>query len=1198
LFNFTVTFTNDLGKGLRILLLVIGIVWSHPGNGQIIDTKCHRSTEGKEFWFGFMQGRNTSNHYVEITITSREGANFSIFIGKSKTAIFSGSVGANSTTPVSIPYALVEPTVSEAIMELGIHLVSDKPVNVYALNHDNNSSDVAVMYPIESLGKEYFTMCYTPHVDETNLAHGRNSEFVVVASEDSSNIQISPSMATDGLHAAKTSFSIKLNKGEMYQVQSLYGDLTGSYIISDKPIAVYSGSYSTTIPLQATGGWDHLFEQIPSVRTWGREYYTVPLVGRSKDYFRVMASQDKTSVIIGNAVPQILQKGQYYEFIQNVPTRIIADKPVLVAQFSQSKNNDNVTNGDGFMVIISPVSQAKNDVTFVAYQSTLMRVYFVNIVVPMSEINNIELAGSRLPASYFTPFSNKRYASAQVPISAGPWRLRDVNPDRGFVAYVYGFGGNEAYGYGVGFNLDLVLDIGKSIEFEGDTLPLCKGSALKIDAGPYFDMYRWNTKDTTQIISATTQGKYLVTASTIDGCVQKDSIYVLVSDPKTNIGEDKKDCFPYSVNLDGGSGFNKYVWNTGETSRKITASTSGLYNVTVYDKYDCPARDTMKLTVLPVPKVELSGSALYCGSKSGRAQVTISGTNESVWKNGTFAWSSNQPAKLKFKNLSMSSSEFEVTDWGYYLIYFTLTTVDGCVVNDTLKAGFFQIPTAQITTGVPGKCGDYSREITYTGNASSKGTFYWDYGGLALINDIDWKTKLVSLGSVNSNPFISLYVEENGCHSDTFKLPVGAYPNFSMDTRKSRGCDSATIYFSGKLNVPDNQLQFEWNFGDGSPVNTSQTPSHFYSKSGYFDVGLLITNKITGCQIGFTIEDMVKIFTTPVAKISTDPLFCYEDTITVIYTANIDSSFCTWKFDGAGQFGTENDSIRVIIGKPVAKIKLQVEEFGCKSKWVETTVKRKPNFDFTSDIREGCQPVEVSFKPILADANLEYGWSADSVVVSGDQPVIRFSHPGIFDVHLNVFSTETGCRDSLTKKNWILVHPKPLADFTVDYPVALFRQANLNFTNKSTLAKLYDWDFGDGGLSKEENPRHNFIKIGEYPVWLFVKSQFGCLDTADMTIQILPFDVFSPNAFRPASDIPENRVFMPVSLGVDPAKFHIQIFNRWGEMVFESLTPENKWDGKLKKGQEAPMGNYVWRADYTDIQGFIHHQKGQVLLIR
>jgi hypothetical protein len=180
----------------------------------------------------------------------------------------------------------------------------------------------------------------------------------------------------------------------------------------------------------------------------------------------------------------------------------------------------------------------------------------------------------------------------------------------------------------------------------------------------------------------------------------------------------------------------------------------------------------------------------------------------------------------------------------------------------------------------------------------------------------------------------------------------------------------------------------------------------------------------------------------------------------------------------------------------------------------------------------------------------------------------------------------------------MLVHPKPSAAFSVDYPVALLRQANLNFTNQSLLSKTNSWEFGDGGVSADSHPKHNFTKVGEYPVSLIVKSEFGCLDTAGMTIKILPFDVYAPNAFRPESDIPENKTFMPVSLGVDPAKFHLQVFNRWGEMVFESFTPENKWDGKLKKGGEAPMGNYVWRADYTDIQGYVHRQTGQVLLVR
>jgi len=96
----------------------------------------------------------------------------------------------------------------------------------------------------------------------------------------------------------------------------------------------------------------------------------------------------------------------------------------------------------------------------------------------------------------------------------------------------------------------------------------------------------------------------------------------------------------------------------------------------------------------------------------------------------------------------------------------------------------------------------------------------------------------------------------------------------------------------------------------------------------------------------------------------------------------------------------------------------------------------------------------------------------------------------------------------------------------------------------------------------------------------------------------VPFTTYTPNAFRPDSEIAENRLFMPVTVGVDPGNFLLLIFNRWGEVVFESDSPDYKWDGTAKNNQPAPVGNYIWKADFLDVQGFFHSVKGQVLLIR
>mgnify|MGYP001147738070 CR=1 FL=1 len=142
------------------------------------------------------------------------------------------------------------------------------------------------------------------------------------------------------------------------------------------------------------------------------------------------------------------------------------------------------------------------------------------------------------------------------------------------------------------------------------------------------------------------------------------------------------------------------------------------------------------------------------------------------------------------------------------------------------------------------------------------------------------------------------------------------------------------------------------------------------------------------------------------------------------------------------------------------------------------------------------------------------------------------------------------------------------------------------------------WDFGDNEISSEENPRHTYKDLGEYISQLIVESEYGCLDTTNFEIKILPFSVYTPNAFRPESEIAENRTFLPVGTGADRNRFSLKIYDRWGQIVFETDSPDLPWDGKLRNGNPAPMGNYIWQAQYFDIQNFKHNQKGQVLLIR
>ena len=1194
---------------------------------------CRKSTQGKEFWFGFMESRNYNpDHFLEITVTANETTTFNISVGNTESP-FNGTftVFADSSVQVKIPWQMVETTGSEQIQDKGIHVTAEKPVNVYALNWDQNSADVAVIYPVESLGQEYFAMCYKPDIDLANpmSGNGRNSEFLIVAIEDNTRIEITPSKMTDRLRPKDSTFVVNLNKGETYQVQSEnevgsgnfgQGDLTGSHVVANKPLAFYSGSLSTRIPFGQCC-WDHLYEQIPPVQTWGREYFTVPLKTRQQDRYRVLAAEDNTTVQITGMAPIKLNRGEFEElvFFQWEPKRIFSDKPVLVAQYSQSRNVDpsfTGGNGDPFMIILSSVNQLKNDVTFVAYRSpeittndtTYLGIqkYFVNIVTKTSEVANIYVDGKSI-SDEFVPFQENQYSFAQKEIGPGTHRIINTNKDAGFLAYVYGFGGVESYGYGVGFNLDLILDLGENIEFfDGDTLLLCGGDSLILDAGFYFDNYEWNTGETSHSIVVKSPGEYSVKTSTFEGCELYDTVYVFPSNPKTDIGERYDEgCYPYAVQLNGNDGFEKYLWQnefneTLSTNQFITADQTGEYRLTVYNNYRCASRDTFSLTVFPVPEVEIIGDHLICGADTTQLSVSITGTQDSIWNfAGSYSWWANKPEVI-LSETSQTSAKIKSSNWGNFDIYYKLKTIDNCETTDTFKIRFHPQPVSGFTFEDDAKCEGYSKKILFTGTATDSAYFDWNLDGCQFVDTLDAKNRIynISVGAfLQTQPQISLVINDNGCVSDTVVKLLSAKPNFVMEADKTRGCDSLTVSFTSELLTPDN-VEFTWTFDDIEIVN-QQNITKNYPETGFYKVNLTITNPLTQCTNGFTIDSMIKVFPTPVAEILADPTTCYPDSVLLVYKHHIDSSFCIWEFNENVISGFEFDSVIMVMDSPFENIKLTVNEYGCISQPAEMQLKRKPDFDFYTESEEGCQPYSFEVFAETVDNSIDFTWIMDSLPYpEGTSNLYYLPDTGRFDISLIAYSNETGCIDTLLKPGWIWVHRNPYSKFEVNYDVALIDNAEITFINYSERAENYFWDFGDSITSTKFEPVHTYNQLGDYTARLYAESLYGCLDTFALDIKIIPTTVYSPNAFRPDSDIPENRTFMPIGPGVDDSRFNLKIFNRWGELIFETNSTFNPWDGRIKNGEIAPIGNYVWISKYFDIQGFEHNEKGQVLLIR
>ena len=143
------------------------------------------------------------------------------------------------------------------------------------------------------------------------------------------------------------------------------------------------------------------------------------------------------------------------------------------------------------------------------------------------------------------------------------------------------------------------------------------------------------------------------------------------------------------------------------------------------------------------------------------------------------------------------------------------------------------------------------------------------------------------------------------------------------------------------------------------------------------------------------------------------------------------------------------------------------------------------------------------------------------------------------------------------------------------------------FTNTSTGATSYSWDFGDGQTSNEENPSHIYSGINSNILaTLTVFSSLGCTNSISVVISYKEETIFYiPNTFTPDED-EFNQTWGPVfSKGFDEFNFNLYVYNRWGEVVWESKDAKGRWDGTYgKRGLKCPQGTYTWRIDYKPLE--------------
>ncbi|MCG8578101.1 MAG: PKD domain-containing protein [Flavobacteriales bacterium] len=272
---------------------------------------------------------------------------------------------------------------------------------------------------------------------------------------------------------------------------------------------------------------------------------------------------------------------------------------------------------------------------------------------------------------------------------------------------------------------------------------------------------------------------------------------------------------------------------------------------------------------------------------------------------------------------------------------------------------------------------------------------------------------------------------------------------------------------------------------------------------------------------------------------------------------------------------------------------------------VEITVNPKPTITLTPDETIGCTPFEVQFTSTSFPEAASCNWSFGDGGGSNNCGAVSYTYEeeGIFDVGLFVTDVN-GCYNSILVEDLIEVDATPIASFSYNPQESFVFDPDVTFENASVFADTYQWNFGDNtGYNTDENPTHSFPTTSGnkvYTVELTAFNSLGCTDVATAKITIKdPIIFYMPNIFTPDGD-DYNETFQPVFYsGVDPYDFHMVIFNRYGEIIFESYDYSKGWDGTYGSRGIVEDGTYVWQLEFRETASDKRHiHQGHVSILR
>jgi gliding motility-associated-like protein len=1117
------------------------------------------SNKGNDFWLGYgyhvsMAGNpaNGGSQDMILYFTSDKNANVKVEIpavGYSATY----TVTANQVTlsnPLPKAGAQDSRINSTGVLKRGIHITSDVPIVAYAHIYNASISGATLLFPTNTLGKEYYSVNFT----QQSNANDANSFFFVVATEDNTTIEITPSATNvNGLTpGVATTIPITLNQGDVYSVFGTVSgtkgtDLTGSKVrsistagsVGCKKIAVFSGAGKMSIGSTGNGSADNLIAQSLPAVAWGKKYLTIPTGFQPNNYYRICVTNPNTVVKLnGTIIPATrLINGFYYEFFNGnfngvnattnpaIPNVIESDIPIMVAQYCTTQavdgNPSGNPGGDPEMIYLSPVEQTINKVTLYSANKNAILQSYINVVLKKGGENSFTLDGVLQTANFITHPGDANYKYAILKVSTGNHNLYS---DTGYNAIAYGFGSAESYGYNAGTN---VKDFSQTASFQNpygriDSAVTCVNTPVSFSVPLNFtpSSIRWEFAAAKNITPSAIIGP--ISSPTPDS-----TVYI--------------------------NGQNIYYYSPKQSFSFTAANTAALRDtIKMYTTSTTPdgCGSTEQVVNIPVKvndKPASNFTLTHAGCLQDSVYINAPSTNAIKW-----LWDLGDGTNLV--NFSNSINPFKYAVSNNYTIKLKVVSDIGCVSDDASSiVNITDKPVAKFTAP---NITCLNAVIKYT-DASTI--------GVGTINKWIWNTdngsgayststnadQLVNYSSFGTKDVRLIVGSNTGCMSDTFRLTNPVYihtlpkPGFIIP----EVClNDANAIFTDSTTSMDGATNFlyQWNFNAGSPSITpgpTYTPSQLtaknpaikYNKAAVYSVSLQVTS--FGC-----IDSLTSSFTvnganpTPLFDILAPTTLCSNDSVRIKNLSVVDFGDVTrleiyWD---ANDLTKKTIDETPYLGKVYAyrypnfqtpstkNYSITLKAFSgnaasCSKSIAKTaTVNQSPKVTFTTmpgicNEATARQITQASF-----DNNVpgSFMYSGTAVSASGVfNPVT--AGVGTYAIKYLYTSSVIGCKDSATKS--ITVWPSPTAKWGAGVPSC--EKNNLVFTDSSAANYsniiTWAWDFGDATTSSKTSGAV-FSKIFDtsktYTVSLKVTTDSGCvsvLNTQLVKVNPLPKPAFS-----------------------------------------------------------------------------------------